>query len=262
VTGDSDAANSSVASTVVTAFSIIEEIAARGKVLPQDLARSLGLNRATVHRMLYTLQILSYVAKHPDGTFRLTFHVFELGNTVPHSYNLINTARPAMIALAQETGFTVNYGILWEGAVLYVDKADPVSPLRFDRSIGETDPLHCTSLGKVILAFVDETLREKLLAPLKLTPSTPHTITDPAALRAEIELTRERRYAIDDRELSVEVRCVATPVHRSDGTFVAAVSVSAPADHLSIDEIHAMVPRLTATCERIGSELSATTSGG
>lgn len=235
---------STVASTVVTAAGILEYIAERGRVLPRDLAVDLDLNRSTVHRMLYTLELLNYVGKLPDGSYRLTFHLFEIGNSVPHSHNLIDTARRELLQLCQDSGFTVNHGVLYEDQVLYVDKVTPATYLQLDRSVGETEPLYCTSVGKVLLAFCDAERFEQRFMQLELKPFTPNTITDPNALRDEIQRVRASGYAVDNQELALEVRCVAVPILDPTGVAVSGISISGPEDRLSPAAISDLLPLL------------------
>ncbi len=253
---ENDTTSYPVASTVVTAASILEKIAARDKVLAQDISKELGLNRSTVHRMLHTLQILGYVAKHPDGYYRLTFHLFEIGNSVLHSYNLIDSARRSLLQLSHDTGYTVNHAVLFEDETLYVDKATPPSYLQLDRSIGETEPLHCTSLGKTLLAYQSEAERARILETIELAPLTENTITDRARLAEELERVRSRGYAVDDQELALELRCVAAPVLAEDGTLISAVSISGPADKLLRETVPTLLPALTEAVSTISRNMA------
>ncbi|MFO8064080.1 MAG: IclR family transcriptional regulator [Spirochaetota bacterium] len=249
-----------MASTVVTAANILEAIASHDKVLPQSLAKELDLNRSTVHRMLHTLQILGYVGKQPDGYYRLTFHLFEIGNSVLHSRNLIDSARRSLLQLSTDTGFTVNHAVLFEDETLYVDKASPPSYLQLDRSIGETEPLHCTSLGKTLLAFQREEEQARILSSIELPALTPYTITDRGKLERELATVREQGYAVDNQELALELRCLAAPVRSSDGRLLSAVSISGPADRLLPETIPELLPRLLEAVRTISVNMEQTES--
>lgn len=252
VTGGS---KSPVASTVLTAAEILEYIADRGRVLPRDLALDLKLNRSTVHRMLYTLELLNYVGKLPNGAYRLTFHLFEIGNSVPHSHNLIDTARRELLQLSHDTGLTVNHGILHDDQVLYVDKATPATYLQLDRSVGESEPLHCTSVGKVLLAYCGDRVREEILARLELTSYTPHTIDSVEGLRREIETVHRQGYAVDNQELALELRCVAVPVLDGEGRIISGISISGPEYRLTTDMVPTLLPRLQESAETISRNM-------
>ncbi len=240
-----------VASTVVTAAQILEYIAEHGKVYPRDLAHELDLNRSTVHRMLYTLEILNYVDKYADGGYRLTFHLFEVGNSVPHSYDLIDTARRELLELSHDTELTVNHGINFEDQVLYVDKATPSTYLQLDRSVGETEPLHCTSVGKVLLAELDDEELDSVIHRIALTPYTPNTIVTPDGLKKEIDDVRRMGYAVDRQELAMEVRCFAVPIHGHEDISVSGISVSGPVDRLTFTMIDDLLPRLKEVAQKV-----------
>lgn len=246
-----------IAGTVVTASQILEYIAERGKVYPRDLAKDLELNRSTVHRMLYTLEILNYVGKQADGAYRLTFHLFEIGNSVPHSHNLIDPARRELIQLSHDTGLTVNHGVNFEDQVLYVDKATPPTYLQLDRSIGESEPLYCTSVGKVLLAYLPQDKLDETIGRLDLLPFTPNTITSTAKLKEELHRVRAAGYAIDNQELALEVRCVAVPLCLPDGTVMSGISVSGPEDRLTRETIDTILPNLMAAAKRIEENIAS-----
>lgn len=236
---------------------MLEFIGFRGGASAVDLARNLKLSRSKVHRLLATLGELGYVEERQDGRFFLTFRIFELGNNVPFKKRLIDTARPSMLRLAQLTGETVNNGVLFEDKVLYIDKVEAITHLKLDRTIGSNDPLHNTSLGKVLLAFQDPEEMQRILARLELFPTTPHTITDPQQLREELEQVRRQGYALDRQELSMDIRCVAAPVFAPDGRVCSAVSVSGPAARFSLEDAEKIVPDLQATVREISRMIAA-----
>ena len=246
-----------VASTVVTAALILDTIAHRDRMRAQELAKELSLNRSTVHRMLHTLEVLGYVGKHADGYYRLTFHLFEIGNSVLHSHNLIDPAHRNLIQLSEATGYTVNHAVLYQEETLYIDKASPPSYLHIDRAVGETEPLHCTSLGKILLAFQSREERGRILDSIQLDRFTPNTITDRRRLEDELDRVRGQEFAVDDQELTMELRCVAAPVRTPDGTLVSAVSISGPADRLLAESIPELLPRLRKAVETIGINMAA-----
>ncbi len=250
-----------VASTVVTAAEILEFIGDRGRAVPQEISNALKLNRATVHRTLYTLETLNYISRAPDGSCGLTFHLFELGTSVLHSHNLVDPARISLIQLSEETGYTVNHGVLYDDRVLYIDKSSPPSYLQLDKTVGETDPLHCTSLGKSLLAFLTEDELSAVLDRIDLSPRTPKTITDRERLCADLSRTRERGYSIDDQEVALELRCIGAPVFSSDGTVKSALSVSGPADQITPERIPDIAVRLVKTAGEISERLRKHVAG-
>ncbi|ADK79706.1 IclR family transcriptional regulator [Sediminispirochaeta smaragdinae] len=249
-------ADHGVIHTVVTASEILEYIAEKGGAQPAEIAKDLGLARANVHRHIATLYNLGFVEKRSDGRCVLTFRLFELGNTVPHTRNLIDPARPAMLRLSQDTGQTVNHGILHEASVLFIDKVDANAYLMLERPIGTCQPLYCTSLGKVLLAFQPEAERERLISSLDLIRHTEHTITDRDRLREALNLIREEGFGCDFQEMTNELNCVAAPVFGSEGKIVSAISISAPVDHFDRAAIEAVVTSLTAIADEVSRHMT------
>lgn len=243
--------NKNLLSTVLTASKIIEYISGQGSAYPVSISKNLSLTRSNVHRLLATLENLGYLEEQEDGKYNLTFKLFELGNTVPHNKRLIDSARPSMLRLAHLTGQTVNHGILHEDQVLYIDKVEASTYLKLDRSIGSTDPIYNTSLGKVLLAFIDESEAQRIISRLDLVATTPNSITDPAELLKEIEHVRNEGVAFDRQELSRELNCVAAPIFDSQGKICSAISISGPAHKFTKEKVQKAVPNIKATVREI-----------
>lgn len=240
-------------STVVTSSRILEFLAEHGEVQPAEIARALGLVRSNVHRLLTTLEVLGFIERRKDGRCILTFKFFELGNTVPHSRNLIDPVRPPMLKLAQKTGHTINHGVLYEDAVLFIDKVDPPTYLKLHRPIGTSQPLYCTSLGKALLAFLPEPEREALMGRMEFRPWTEHTITDPQKLTEELRMVRQQGYAVDLMELSTELNCMAAPLFDSRGKLVSAISISGIASRFDREAMETHLPDLLQTAREVSS---------
>jgi len=237
----------STLSTVVTASRILELVGSAGSASPALIARTLGLTRSNVHRLLVTLNELGYVEEGIHNTYNLTFRLFELGNTAPFRKMIIDASRPSMLRLAQLTGMTINNAVLYQNEVLYVDKVEANTHLKLDRSIGSSDPVHCTSLGKVLLAFHEETVREAVLAEIELFPSTPNTIIDMKKFRQELEKVRAEGYALDSQELTMDLNCIAIPVFDTKNSVCSALSVSGPSDRFTPGDAVKVLPDLLAT---------------
>jgi len=245
--------SSKVLSTVEATTRIIECLSRHGEVTPNGVAKELQLSRSNAHRLIATLEKLELVEQSKPGSYNLTFKLFELGNTVPHRKNLIDTARPAMLRLSQSLGMTVNNGVMYQDEVLYIDKVEPVNYLKLDRSIGSTDPLHNTSLGKVILAFLAPEEQERIVSRLNFVRTTPYTICDSGAFMDELKRVRAMGVAFDLRELSKELNCVAAPVFGPQGRVCSAISVSGPADRLDEERLKEVVPALQRTVEEVSN---------
>ncbi len=217
-------------STVRNASRLLKEFLSREPDLGvSELARRLGLGKSTVHRLLTTLASEGLIEQDPrTGGYRLGIVVFELGEAVKVHMDLHTAGGPVLASLREETGESAQIGVLDGFDVVYVDRLESQRTIRMFTETGRRVPVHCTSSGKALLAHLDPARLDDLLAAAPLTHLTPHTITDPAALREELSRIRARGWsdAVEERELGVA--SVAAPVRRIDGTVIAAISVGAP----------------------------------
>lgn len=191
-----------------------------------ELAKLLKIDRTASHRILRTLQCCGF-AYQEDGKYRLSYRLFVL--LMEAQSRLAQLARPVLRELAGETGYTASLA-LWEGGqVVPVVIERGQAPLVVNSNLGTPVPLHASALGKVMLAFQEEKLRDQILRGLKLERLTENTITSRKRLARELEAVRERGYATDHEEYRVGIRCVAFPILGEKGQAMAAISVSYPA---------------------------------
>jgi DNA-binding IclR family transcriptional regulator len=194
-----------------------------------ELARRLGLGKSNVHRLLTTLVAEGLVEQDPrTGGYRLGIVMFELGEAVKVHLDLHAAAGPVLAHLREQTGESSQVGVLDGDEVVYVDRLESAHSLRLFTETGRRVPAHCTSSGKILLAHRPEGDRERFLTTGALTRLTPHTITDPAALRAELATVRARGWAEAVNEREVGVASIAAPIRDIHGEVVAAISIGAP----------------------------------
>ena len=151
----------------------------------------------------------------------------------------------------------MHLSILSDDNALCVDKLDASRSMRMASFIGFLDPLHCSGVGKALLAFQDEPVRQLLMARMRFEPHTPHTITDPGRLAEQIVEIRARGYAIDDEEIEQGLRCVAAPIRDHSGAVVAAVSISGPTTRVTQDGLGDLAKAVEACARAISQELGA-----
>ena len=194
-----------------------------------ELARRLGLGKSTVHRMLTTLVAEGLIEQNPrTGGYRLGIVMFELGEAVRVHMDLHAAAAPVLAMLRGQTRETAQVGVLDRGEVVYVDRLESSHSLRLFTETGRRVPAHCTSSGKVLLAYLPAETRAALLRGRALPALTPDTITDPAVLSAELARVRARGWAEAVNEREIGVASIAAPVRDFRGDVVAAISIGAP----------------------------------
>lgn len=221
-----------------------------------DVARRTGFPRAAARRFLHTLVTLGYM--RTDGReFALTPRVLELGFSYLSALSLPDVVQPHLERLSQEVGESVSAAVLDGADIVYIARVPTRRIMSVRITIGTRFPAAATSMGRVLLAHLPALERERVLEATELVAHTPRTILDRSALEAELDLVRERGWALIDGELEPGLRSVAAPVHGRDGRVVAAVNVSSSATRDSVEHlIDQYVPRLQATTRAIDAEVA------
>lgn len=201
-----------------------------GTLTAPDVIRRLGLPRTTVHELLTTLAARSYLVALPDqpGRYRLGVRTYQLGSRYAEQLDLAAEGQQVAREVAETCDETVHVAVLEDTDVIYIAKVDSTHAVRMVSAAGRRLPAHCTSVGKMLLAMLPRTELEARFAGRELVAMTPGSLTDPAALRAELDRVRERGTAVEHRESNPDVSCVAAPVRDSRGRVVAALSISVP----------------------------------
>lgn len=218
----------------------------RPEVTVSELAAELGMHKSTVSRLLATLQARGLVRREGDR-FLPGFELARLGGLAVRGLALAAAARPALDALAEETGETVNLAVAERGQALNVLQVQTAHFVGMTDWTGRGAPLHATANGKVLLAFGAASL------PGKLPALTPHTITSVPALEAELEQVRARGYAVAVEELELGLHAVAAPVFDATGACAAAVSVSSPAYRMPVERLDATARRCRAAADEVSA---------
>lgn len=224
-----------------------------------DLARTVGLKRSTTHRYVGTLTALGYLRQ--DGATRkyvLGPRVLDLGFSALNSMQLPALARPHLQQLSDETGHTVNMAILDTTEIVYVERVRSSragqAEIDLDLHVGSRLPAYCTSMGKVLLAYLPPHERDRLLDELRLTRRGPNTVTRRAALVAELDRVREAGLAVNNEELAYGLRSIAVPVRGRSGEVEAAINLAV---HRTMVSLENLIVRLGPMLKRTAAEISA-----
>ncbi|GAA4478905.1 IclR family transcriptional regulator [Rhodococcus olei] len=191
-----------------------------------ELVRRTGLHKATVHRLAGEL-VANRLLDRVDGGYRLSGGLFELGMLASLERSLLEMAMPFLQDLYERTHETVHLGVRDGHDVVYVAKIGGHRQAASPSRTGGRIPLHCSAIGKALLANADPDLqREVLAAPL--VRRTPHTVVAPGILRAQLTKAVETGVAFEREESALGITCVAAPVFGLDREPVAAISVTGP----------------------------------
>lgn len=241
--------------TLLKGLSVLEALAARGQ--PRgvtELADELGLVKSNIHRLLQTLAHRGYVRKdEASGRYECTLKMWELGASVVEQLDVRPAARPGMEALAERTLETVHLSVLDGTEILYIDKIDSPQPVRAYSRVGGRAPSYCVATGKALLAHASETVLAKVTAELE--KHTTRTITEPKALRKELQRVREAGFAINRGEWREGVCGLAAPILDPHQRAVAAIGISGPLERLNLNRLRAFAPLVLRTARSISRAL-------
>ena len=220
-----------------------------------SLSKRLGLAKSTVHRLATTLVGADMLEQDREsGKYRLGLALFELGSMVRRNMDVVAEAKPYLKLVMEKTGETVHLGVLDHASVLYINKMETRQAIRMNSNIGGRAPVHCTALGKAILAFQDDATVDDVIER-GLAALTAKTITDPVVLRQELALVRARNYAIDDEEIEIGLRGVAAPIRNHTGNVVAALSIAGPVQRMTKKVVASYAPDVVAAAEAVSQRL-------
>jgi IclR family transcriptional regulator, pca regulon regulatory protein len=239
----SAAANGRYSQSLERGLAILSSFTASRSLLGiSDLARMLGLNRSTTHRYVATLVALGYLEQDvPTRRYRLGPRVIDLGLSAINSMELREISLPHLQQLCDETGNTVNMAILDGADVVYVERCRSTRQgqrdIDLNLHVGSRMPSYCTSMGKVLLAYLPNDRLEALLAGMRLTKRGPNTLTSRSALRAELGQVRAAGLAVNNEELAFGLRSIAVPVHGASGEVAAAVNLAVHRSWVSMEDL-------------------------
>ncbi|MFK3982214.1 IclR family transcriptional regulator [Micromonospora sp. NPDC050397] len=242
-------------SSVDKAFELIGAVSEAGRagLTLGELAVRARIAVSTTHRYATSLLELGVLERDRAGSFHLGATLVALAGRYLEEDGLRAVARPYLDDLVALSGETVHLGIPVGNQILYLDKVESATAVRLVSRVGNRVAMHSTSMGKAVLAVLDERRRTEILdGPL---PARTGRTLRGAALLAELELVRARGFAIDDEENEEGVRCVGLPILGAAGQPVGAFSVSAPAYRFSIDDCHRLVPAALAMAVNIGQRI-------
>ncbi len=233
------------------------EVLGSGEMLSlSELARRTELTPSTAYRLLETLRRRGFVDwEETTGLWRIGMRAYEIGQAFCHPNSLSALALEAMQQLVARVNETINLAVLDGTEAVYIQQVESNQMLRMFTRLGARVPLHCTGVGKVLLAWRPEDEVHQLLGPEPFVAFTPKTLTRLDDVRRELAQVRQQGYALDCEEREIGVRCLAAPVRDATGRVVAALSLSAPAIRLPDDRIPRLVPLVLETARTLSLRL-------
>ena len=221
-----------------------------------EIARKSNLNRSTAHHILKALVEFGYLVQSPETlTYSLSSKLFRITKRTWTVQQLADIAAPFLEELGLLTGEGTSLAVFRDGQVIIAAKREQEGPLRVVQKIGESRPVHCTAVGKVLAAGLSEPELEELIQRTDFQRKTPKTITSPAAFRKEMAGVRANDIAFDNEEHIKGVRCLAAPVRDYSGETRAALCVLGPKDNFSVKRMNKVQLDLRAVAAALSARL-------
>ena len=241
------------------AFAILEEVARhRDGIGLAELSKLVGLHNSTTFHLARTLASLGYLRQDKESKrYRIGRPLFALAASALDEIEMVHVATPVLEDLSRETGESGHFGVRMGDAVVVIARTSGPGAFQLTERVGVVRPVHCTALGKIILAALRPDQLKRMLERIELKPSTDNSITDAAVLLKEIEEIRRTGIAFDDGEFNAEVRCIAVPVLDFTGQIIGAMGISGPIWRLSNQALQGHAKLVRAAANRLSTELGA-----
>lgn len=229
----------------------------------RDISALTGLHKATAHRILVALEHNGFIEQDPHtGSYHLGLELFRLGQLAVGRLEVSEIAHPHLAELTDQVKETSHLAVLEGTEVLYLDKVEGLRALRMRSRTGRRNPAYCTSLGKAMLACLDDDHVRTLLATTEFVAFTVHTLQSIDDLIENLRVVRRRGYALDDEESELGLICVGAAVRDHMGAMVGAISVSAPKARLRPAAVSKVAEQVKQTAESISARLGYRLANG
>lgn len=206
---------------------IIEALVRQRSLTISEMNRNFHIPKSSVYAILQTLKARGYVERDENDRYSLTLRLFSIGSSLIELLDFRQELLPMLKELSDKTQITAHLAVLDDGYAVYVEKVEVLRALRLSTWVGRRMPVHSTSIGKCLIAYLTTPELVHIVAARGLPQLTPRTITSLPALQKELALVRKQGYAIANEENESGVRAVAAPIFNSTGNVVAAVNLGA-----------------------------------
>ncbi len=215
-----------------------------------ELAEVLGIDKSSVSRLVKTLVNYGFMQQKPGSRrFILGKRLYKISWQLLNRMPVREKAKPYLYRLMQSTGECSHTAVYSEGKALVIDDVEAAASLRVAGGMGRLIPLHCTAVGKGLLAFADIPIPDELLV------RTPRTMTTHEQVIADLKETRARGFAFDDEENDEGVRCLAAPVYDYTGMAIATIGISGPTVRVTNERLSQLAVEVMAAARQLSIDL-------
>ncbi len=222
----------------------------------KEISEGVSLHKSTVHRLLATLIEKKYVKQnHKTNKYMLTFKMFEIGNRMANSINLVDVAKPYLKELVDITGEVVHLVVRDGNEIIYIDKIEPNNTLRMYSRIGKRIQMYCTAVGKSMMAYMDDSEIKEIWNNSDVKQITPKSIVDFDKYMKIINDVRKEGYALDEEENEIGIRCIGASILDYKNEVCAAISISGPTNIFTLEKIDTYSKLIKEVAEKISEEI-------
>ncbi|ASV69447.1 IclR family transcriptional regulator [Cytobacillus sp. FSL W7-1323] len=208
-----------------------------------EIANEMDINKSSVHRILSTLVKYGYIEQVKDsGKYKVGYKILNISTRLLDSIDIRSEAKLYLQDLEQKTNEVIHLVVPDNDEVVYIEKLDGNEALRMHSSVGKRAPMHCTSVGKAILAHQPVQVVKDIIQRKGLKPHTEHTITDEMALLENLKMIKTKGFALDLEENENGIVCIAVPIFDYQNNVCAAISVSGPLIRMSQERLQELAP--------------------
>lgn len=243
--------------SIERAFAVLEMFQDHktGEISLKELSDHLQINKSTMFGIVNTLLNLGYLKQNEyTQQYSLGYRFLSFSDSVKAESVLLRTAHPYLIKLSEKYQETVHLAVEKHGKVIYLDKVTSPRSISINSQVGKDNWMHCTGVGKCLLAYLPEKDIEDILAG-KLPVFTPNTIASPQALKKELAKIRENGFALDQEEFELGLTCIAVPIFNSYGKVCCAISVSGLTPRIHQIQKNEILKELKQVSEEISQQL-------
>ncbi|AOY77943.1 Pectin degradation repressor protein KdgR [Clostridium formicaceticum] len=242
--------------SILRGLSVIEVLGKEKELGVTELGDALGLNKSTVFSIIKTLEFAGYLYKNPKtGKYKLSLKLYSIGREAFNHLDIIEVIKPYLEKLSNKYQETIHLVAADRREVVYIDKIESNQSVRICSKVGERLPMHCTGVGKAILAYQSDKEIEEYIREKGLTAYTKNTITEPESFRQELKNVVKNGYSLDNEEVEEGLFCIAAPIYNFDKEIVYAISVSGPKFRMTEDKVKNIVKDVKNTCREISQKL-------
>lgn len=223
-----------------------------------EISKRIQLPKSTTHRMLEAMECHALIVREPHGLgYQMGYQLIRWGTLALTNLDLRNTALPILQTLAASTNESAVLSARYGYFAMWIEMVESRQPVRLAIRVGEPLHLHAGASAKVLWAFLPDSEIERILKGIKLVPLKPNTITSPETMRADLQMIRERGYAVSYEETDFGAMGIAAPIYNHMGQPIAGLGIAAPVTRVPPERVQELALHVLTSSQELSLKLGA-----